>query len=96
MKDERFERLPVWQDGMELSQQMFHLTADRCFKGQRYLTETAGQEPKQRSRAEAFLESLDRFRSGHDQSQGKQENPLLCPDEQEPDEKLRSRASDCD
>ncbi len=81
MKDDPFEQLPVWQDGMESSEQMFHLTADRCFNGQRYLTETVRQEHKERSRAEAFLESLERFRRGHDQSQGKQENPLLCPDE---------------
>ncbi len=91
MKDERSQQLPAWQGGMDLSEQMFHLTADRCFNGQRYLTEAARQEHKQRSRAKAFLESLERFRRGHDQSQGKQENPLLCPDEQESDEQLRSR-----
>ncbi|MCH8151668.1 MAG: hypothetical protein IH830_04770 [Planctomycetes bacterium] len=96
MKDDRFEQLPVLQDGMELSEQMFHLTLARYFNGQRYLTEHARQEHKQRSRAEAFLASLERFRSGDDQSQGKQENPLLCSDEQEPDEQLRSRAWDCD
>ncbi len=95
MIDERFEQLPVWRDGMELSEQMFHLTADRCFNGQHYLTEHVRQDHKQRSRAEAFLGSLERFRRGHDQSQGKQENLLLCPNEQEPDEQLRSRAWDC-
>ncbi len=79
MKDERFEQLPVWQDGMELSEQMFRLTADRCFKGQRYLTETARQEHKQRSRAEPFLESLERFRRGHDQYPRQTREPLALP-----------------
>lgn len=169
MKYERFEQLPVWQDGMELSEQMFRLTTDRCFngqgdlrnqlqraslsicnnvaegfergttqelitflyyargsagevrsmlllldrlggfghlkseisnlksmaesisrqlrawadslenspiKGQRCLTETARQEHKQRPRAEAFLESLECFRSGHDQSQSQDIEPV--------------------
>ncbi len=46
MKDERFERLPALQDGMELSQQMFHLTVARCFNGQHYLTEHVRQDHK--------------------------------------------------
>ncbi len=76
MKDDRFEQFPVLQDGMELSEQMFHLTADRCFNGQRYLTENTSHEHKQRSRAEAFLESLERFRSGHDQCTRQTREPL--------------------
>ncbi len=79
MKCERFEQLPVWQGGMELSEQMFHLTVARCFNGQRYLTEHARHEHKQRSRAEAFLGSLERFRRGHDQYPRQTREPLALP-----------------
>ncbi len=79
MKDDRFEQLPALQDGMELSEQMFHLTVARCFNGQRYLTETTRQEHKQRSRAEAFLESLECFRRGHDQYTRQTREPLALP-----------------
>ncbi len=80
MKCDRFEQLPVWRDGMDLSEQMFHLTTDRCFNGQRYLTEAARQEHKQRSRAEAFLESLECFRRGHDQYTRQTREPLALPE----------------
>ena len=80
MKDERFERLPVLQDGMELSEQMLHLTVACGFNGQRYLTKHARHEHKQRSRAEAFLGSLERFRRGHDQYTRQTREPVALPE----------------
>lgn len=37
MTYERFEQLPVWQAAIKLAQQIYHLTKDRAFRGQRSL-----------------------------------------------------------